>query len=61
MASEALEDKIALLEGSRGICGIFELLEVLARDNKGSCEDWEFSRIFGEFLECLEWLGPIHK
>jgi hypothetical protein len=60
MALEALDGKIVFSEGSGGICGSFELLEALARTNRGSCEDWN-SEIFGGFLECLTWLGPNHK
>jgi hypothetical protein len=49
MALEAMEGKIVFLEGSRGICEIFEWLEALVRKHRGSCEDWEFLRIFGVF------------
>jgi hypothetical protein len=36
MALEDLEGKAVFLEGFRGICGIFEWLEALARKNRGS-------------------------
>jgi hypothetical protein len=30
--------KMVFLEGSEGICGVFEWLEALVRKNSGSCE-----------------------
>jgi hypothetical protein len=46
MVVEALEGKVVFLEGSTGICGIFERPEASVRKNWGSCEVWKKIRQF---------------